>query len=235
MFPWRIWLLLTQRNEAFAAGLLAHPRYTLDAFSQHLFNLYGTVPLLLSEECLQLLSGLACLLQLTTFHTECHHSGNLRRAKMRAQATRLDTAQLAQRHVASSTLPWMKKHVVPAPPKMSAKRKRGRPLRQPVQVQPVVAQQVEGVPAVPVQAQQALQRRPKRRRGGSGGGGAARAFCHFHTRGLKWTSASMRQVWADYRTLSQEQRQFYVELLFYAQLGLTETGAACSFIRQSTI
>ena len=125
-FPWRLFHLLNHRSEEVARGLL-HARPCLrDAFANQFLSLYHSAGLLLGEECHQLLSGFAALLRMCTFTTECHHSGTVRRAKMRAQSKRMDTAQLAHRHASCSTVSWLKRHLLP-PARKSSGRKRGRP------------------------------------------------------------------------------------------------------------
>ena len=216
-YPWRIFLLLVNREEQFAASLLNERPCLRDPFAHHFFSVYNTSSLLVGEECYQLLSGFSALLNMCTFTTECHHSGNQRRAKMRSQVKRMDVSQLALRHASCTVLPWLKRHMMQAPKKTSG-RKRGRPPHVRANEGRAVdlngrAQRLEGGAQEHAAADDArVDRRRRRKRRGSGGGGAARAFLHIHGRCGKWTRDSLSHLWAEYRRLSPEQRLYYIRL-----------------------
>eukprot|EP00971_Amphidinium_carterae_P214569 4258102-Amphidinium_carterae.1 len=146
-----------------------------------LFNKYSTVEQLLSKEFEMILLTLACTAKGSTYNIERAHSRNLRRAKARAVATRIDLESLSLHHTAFAG-PVHLLHEQGEQPKRGEKR--GRPtLEDPAQVS-----------------------QSKRCHGG---GGAWRAFQVVQLGGRQFSAQDMKDLSVQYRSLSDEERQQY--------------------------
>ena len=162
---------------------------------------FDTPAKLISEDCVQILSAMAALIQTSTYSTERLHSVNLRRSKTRVHARRMSAAEIAKKHASAAAPTWLLKHVLePSQPKVAGKR--GRPCEtkhdEQAQDQPV-----------------AKKKRP-------GAGGAFRAFMHVNARNQRLSRELCADLAEQYRQLSPQQKDYYVRL---GQAGLGQAGS----------
>ena len=187
-YPWKLFQLLSNRSEDCATALLNERNCLKDEWSRAFLARYNTSEKLVGEECFQILSTVAVMLQTSTFSTERLHSVNLRQCKTRAHVKRMSAETVALKHGAVATLPWLHRHVLKKLPlEGSKKAKRGRPK---------IEREAEGS--------------AKKRR--TGAGGAWRAFVHVRCAGQNFSQASLLEWSAEYRQLTPEQKAYFIEL-----------------------
>ena len=181
--PWKIFTLLQRPTEALCQELLRLPACMRDHFTCQILEKYSSVALLQSDELKQVLASVACMTSLSTFHTECLHSRNLRRARKRVSVQRASLGNAGPGYLREVVMPAKEER---------APQKRGRPPKRP----PAASQQEESSTGKGTKRDAAGKPRAA---------GAWKVFLQQRMTG-SWTMNDMRRWQAEYNSMSQEEK-----------------------------
>ena len=211
-----------------AEALLQEAACTKDPFTVNFFKLFGTAASLQSPQCQATLCALQVELSTNTYSTECLHSKNLRRQKSRVLTNPTDLPQLSLWHQATAMPSWahgldVGDKALQGHSSKGRKRKGAQSAPKDEDALAALRAQHEGEEADAAAASVAATDQAKSTSTGDtrhsskrkrGGGGGARAFIHMAAaRGeLKGHQGFPRHLFEQYRNLSDEEAQVYIDI-----------------------